>query len=67
MQTLPWRELLPPPPPVELELLFHSKMAAALEPLVSGCIFALVVVSVSNDFWHILPGNSTRNPGYACC
>ncbi|CAB1450577.1 unnamed protein product [Pleuronectes platessa] len=31
-------------------LLFHSKMASALEPLVSGCIFRLVVVSVSHGF-----------------
>lgn len=34
------------PPPPSAALLFHSKMASALEPLVSGCIFRLVVVSV---------------------
>ena len=51
-----------PPPPLA-ELLFHSKMASALEPLLSGCIFSLVVVSDSKDFWHVLHGNSTRNSG----
>ena len=38
-------------------------MASALEPLLSGCIFSLVVVSDSKDFWHVLLGNSTRNSG----
>lgn len=36
--------LVPPPPPAVL--LFHSKMASALEPLVCSCIFRLVVVYV---------------------
>ncbi|KAG1958041.1 hypothetical protein F2P79_006442 [Pimephales promelas] len=37
MQTLPSADCFPPPPPAKL--LFHSKMASALEPLLSGCIF----------------------------
>lgn len=44
--ALPGCSVFPPPPPAAL--LFHSKMASALEPLVSGCIFRLVVVSVSH-------------------
>lgn len=46
--ALPDGSVFPPPPPAVL--LFHSKMASALEPLVCGCIFRLVVVSVSHDF-----------------
>ncbi|KAL4636047.1 hypothetical protein GN956_G13206 [Arapaima gigas] len=61
----PLARLFPPPPLAEL--LFHSKMASALEPPVSGCIFGLVVVSVSSDFWHVPRGHSTLNPGPAHC
>lgn len=46
--ALPDGSVFPPPPPAVL--LFHSKMASALEPLVCGCIFWLVVVSVSHGF-----------------
>lgn len=46
--ALPDGSAFPPPPPAVL--LFHSKMASALEPLVCGCIFGLVVVSVSHGF-----------------
>lgn len=46
--ALPDGSVFPPPPPAVL--LFHSKMASALEPLVCGCIFRLVVVSVSHGF-----------------
>lgn len=42
--ALPDGSLVPPPPPAVL--LFHSKMAAAPEPLVCSCIFRLVVVYV---------------------
>lgn len=48
----PWAlhdgSVFPPPPPAVL--LFHSKMASALEPLVCSCILRLVVVSVSHGF-----------------
>lgn len=46
--ALPDASLVPPPPPASL--LFHSKMASAPEPLVCGCIFRLVVVSVPHRF-----------------
>lgn len=53
----------PFPLPPLAQLLFHSKMASAPEPLVSGCIFGLVVVSVSGGFWRALSGRSTPSPG----
>lgn len=46
--ALPDGPLVPPPPPASL--LFHSKMASAPQPLVCGCIFRLVVVSVPHRF-----------------
>lgn len=46
--ALPDGSVFPPPPPAVL--LFHSKMASALEPLVCSCIFRLVVVSVPHGF-----------------
>lgn len=46
--ALPDGSLVPPPPPASL--LFHSKMASTPEPLVRGCIFRLVVVSVPHGF-----------------
>ncbi|TNN76330.1 hypothetical protein EYF80_013409 [Liparis tanakae] len=46
--ALPDGSVFPPPPPAVL--LFHSKMASALEPLLCGCIFWLVVVSDSHGF-----------------
>lgn len=46
--ALPDGSVFPPPPPAVL--LFRSKMASALEPLVRSCIFSLVVVSVPHGF-----------------